>query len=96
MNYFWLLIATGGGLGAVARYLMQQYVQGRWPLAHRQGLRERGGLPAGRRAVGPAGTARVGAAWRLLLLTGVCGGFTTFSVFTLENTALLRAGQAGL
>jgi CrcB protein len=29
------------------------------------------------------------------LLTGVLGGYTTFSSFSLENLALLRAGEVG-
>lgn len=31
-------------------------------------------------------------AWRLLLITGVLGGFTTFSAFSMETVFLLRAG----
>jgi len=98
MNYSWLLIGAGGGAGAICRYLMQQYVQGRWPLAWPIGtgcVNAAGCLLAGlllglleRYALGPA--------WRLLLITGVCGGFTTFSAFALENVALLRAGNVGL
>ena len=28
--------------------------------------------------------------WKLFLMTGLCGGFTTFSAFTLEGIGLLR------
>ncbi len=30
---------------------------------------------------------------KLFLMTGVCGGFTTFSAFSLENIQLLRTGN---
>lgn len=98
MNYSWLLVAVGGGAGAVARYLMQQYVQGRWPLAWPVGtgaVNALGCLLAGL-FLGLLERHSLGAAWRLLLITGVCGGFTTFSAFALENVALLREGHVGL
>ncbi len=36
-----------------------------------------------------------GAEARLLLVTGLLGGYTTFSAFSLETLLLFRAGQAG-
>ena len=34
--------------------------------------------------------------FRLFLTTGVLGGFTTFSAFSLDSASLLQCGQAGL
>lgn len=34
--------------------------------------------------------------WKLFLITGICGGFTTFSAFSLENMSLLQSGKIGM
>jgi CrcB protein len=34
--------------------------------------------------------------WKLFLATGICGGFTTFSAFSLENMGLLQSGRIGM
>lgn len=31
--------------------------------------------------------------WKLFLATGLCGGFTTFSAFSIENVMLLQNGK---
>jgi CrcB protein len=87
----WLWIFAGGGLGAVLRYEL-----GGWVQAH-------GGsaFPWGTFAVNALGCFAIGlvATWideragggpelRAFLLTGVLGGFTTFSAFGLETWRL--------
>jgi CrcB protein len=31
--------------------------------------------------------------WRFFLITGICGGYTTFSAFAMENMAMLQQGS---
>jgi CrcB protein len=94
LNIF--LIAIGGALGSVARYLLSTFV-----------LRATGTLfPLGTFVVNVIGCLVFGAiagaasqrvqlapALRLFLLTGILGGFTTFSSYAFESFTLVRDGQ---
>ena len=88
-----LCVGMGGFVGAVARYLL-----GLVPLG--------GDFPLMTFLVNFTGAVLIGAvleaatAWPglpgnavLFLKTGVCGGFTTFSAFSLETLALLEGGK---
>src|SRR3954467_12385918 len=91
-----LLVASGGAIGAVARWAV-----GGWVL-HRAG----GDFPWGTLSVNLLGcllagilagtvirTASVPMDWQLFLMTGMLGGFTTFSAFGVDTAYLLRRQQ---
>ncbi len=84
---FWtgLQVALGGAAGSVLRYLTVAAFGAPWAVAavNVLGSFVMGFLyiPAGRLGLSP------------LLLTGVLGGFTTFSAFSLDAVKLWQAGQ---
>jgi CrcB protein len=89
-----LLVAAGGALGSSARYLVTVAASRLAP-----------GFPAGTMAVNVAGSFLMGVLAVVLLrqgsaapflMTGVLGGFTTFSAFSLDAVTLWTRGQAGL
>lgn len=92
-----LLVALGGALGAVARVLLSG------------ALPRPSGFPLGTLAVNVLGCLAAGAFLahaeargsvtedaRAFLVSGVLGGFTTFSAFGGETFGLWRAGETGL
>ena len=92
-----LLVAVGGACGSVARWLLSGWVQRLNPVS---------GFPWGTIVVNGTGSLAIGLVLglsleralvppnaRLFLVTGVLGGFTTFSAFSWEALALLRNGQ---
>lgn len=91
-----LLVGLGGGVGSIARYLCQK-----WFAENVQHP-----FPWGTFVVNIVGCFLIGLIYaiaekttllspstRLLLITGLVGGFTTFSTFALENIELLRSGD---
>jgi CrcB protein len=81
-----LLVGLGGGVGSILRYLFQRSLNATYPW--------------GTFAVNILGCLLIGLLWglftkqideqkRLLLVTGLCGGFTTFSSFTYEGVQMM-------
>lgn len=91
-----LLVALGGAMGSVFRYLASlalvrwMGVQSPWPTAAVNVLGcFVAGVALGRLAGSPPDHAM-----RSFLLVGVLGGFTTFSAFAGEAVILLQRGEA--
>jgi len=93
MFYSLLIIGSGGFLGSISRYLVGKFFQemtlttfplgtlivnlsGCFLIGLIYGLTER--------------TSWINHEWRMFLVVGFCGGFTTFSSFASENIGLLR------
>lgn len=95
-----VIVGTGGFIGAAARHVLGTWLM----LATGQDR-----FPVGTLAINVLGCALIGVfaalaehlpglngPARLLLVTGVLGGFTTFSAFGLEAVLMLRRGDSGL
>jgi CrcB protein len=95
-----LLVALGGALGSVARFklsglVLQQVPGWRFPLGTFT-VNVVGCLVAGVLAGLAERHDMFTPDARLLLFTGVLGGFTTFSAFGLETVHLLRRGDIAI
>ena len=85
------LVALGGAIGSVCRYLISKLSVGTFPWGTLT-VNILGSLLIGlltglmlRDSVSPE--------MKLLLVTGFCGGFTTFSTFANESFGMMKAGD---
>lgn len=83
-----VLVAGGGALGALGRYLVGRRIPGRRATAL---VNVVGSVLLG--AVGGAVSAGYSPTLGLLVGTGFCGAFTTYSSFAVEIHRLLEAGE---
>ena len=79
MLYKILLVATGGACGATVRYLSSVLAE------HFIGST----FPIATMTVNVVSDPQI----KLLLITGILGGFTTFSTFSLDAVKLYQSGQ---
>lgn len=88
-------VMVGSGIGGAARMLTQEFVQKNYPSF----------IPVGTLCANIIGSfiigviyalaerSRISAEIRILLATGFCGGYTTFSSFAFENMKLIQDGE---
>ena len=91
-----LIVGLGGAVGSMLRYAVQKFFQ----------LQTGATFPTGTLLVNIAGCFLIGILWslvsrsltwndemKLLLMTGFCGGFTTFSAFSWQTVEQLQKGN---
>ena len=88
-----LLVGLGGSIGSVLRFMIWHFFKSP-------------DFPFSTLLVNIAGSLVIGIIiglslkdagfsnnWKLFLATGICGGFTTFSAFSIENLQMLQHGK---
>jgi CrcB protein len=90
------LVGIGGAIGSILRYLagcwLKPYTTGGFPWST-FGVNIIGSLLIGILIAYFQTKTPAQNSLQLLLVTGFCGGFTTFSSFTLENIQLIQEGK---
>ena len=95
------MVALGGALGSTIRYLVAGWLQPAWWPGFPFGIfvvNITGGLAMGLIAELAALKFNVSLEMRAFLTTGILGGYTTFSTFSLDSALLMERGayaQAG-
>ncbi|MGH8291562.1 MAG: fluoride efflux transporter CrcB [Steroidobacteraceae bacterium] len=90
-----LAVAIGAGVGAVLRWWLSAKLNAFFPTIPPGTLASNliGAYVIGAGIAFFAGYPAIPAEWRLMIVTGFCGGLTTFSTFSAELVGLLRNGR---
>ena len=97
MNY--LLVFIGGGLGSTLRHIINVVsarVLGTAFPYHTFIINITGSIVMGLIAGYLAFKGEAAQPWRLFLMTGILGGYTTFSAYSLDAALLYERGETGL
>ncbi len=88
-------VAVGAALGALMRWWLSARLNAFFPTLPPGTLASNliGGYVIGAGIAFFAGYPAIPAEWRLFIVTGFCGGLTTFSTFSAEIVASLRDGR---
>ena len=89
-----LLVALGGAVGSVCRYIISCFPHTSFPWGTFV-VNILGSLLIGL-LVGWATKGVISDGMKLLLITGFCGGFTTFSTFANESLGMMKTGDVFL
>jgi len=90
-----LAVAVGGGVGALARWMLSYQLNAYFPAIPPGTLAANiiGGYIVGFAIAFFASRPDIAPEWRLLIITGFCGGLTTFSTFSAEVVMLIQQGE---
>jgi fluoride exporter len=90
-----LAISLGSALGALLRWLLGMQLNSLFPTVPPGTLAANliGGYIIGLAVAYFAQAPDIAPEWRLLIITGFCGGLTTFSTFSAEVVTLLQQGR---